>query len=858
MGLRMPPGSPRIAVWQLWNEPNHWETWLGSAEEYGNLLVAGYAAAKEADPTAIVATAGLFVFDGSYDDGVGHKDGLYFFDQVLQAVPEAWDSFDALAIHPYMPDKAPDSTDILSKVTYWGRIKTTNDWMTARTTQYGGDKRPIWISEVGWMTCIEEDTQAALSSGEPGRWERYRIPEEYVKSGASTATNGICKTEAEQANYMVRSHIIAHTLGIQHLNYLQLEDKFDTHLRDIWQATAIINTKAQNYEPKVAYGAYQTLTSLLTNMHYIGLGSQHNYLYDPNLWPNPAARYHMRFQRNDGYAWVDVLWRSGGSQSVSLPLEQGIIEAEIITRNGARTPIDVSQGSVQVTIGESPVYIRQKLPIPTPTPTLTPTPSPTFTPSPTLTPSPTPTTTPTPVPTDTYEPDDTCDEAREIGVDGEEQRHTFHVDGDADWVRFQGIMGTTYLVEAVVPPDSPADVVLVAPEGCGGSSATRANPIVSDARFTRTTPLSEAVLVQAQHTLPNKSGPHLTYDLSVHTLPITNAGDVAIIVTEALSPTHPLRDTFRAVANQAYTLFRDMGYGWDQVYYLLPDLYDHPLTIDDVAQAFTEWAPQRVGEQGMITIYLIGQAKQMQSGETAVVVDNLATQYLSPTLLSQWMTYLPVDVSTNVVIESPAGYAFIDSPLSQRGRIIISAADMTGDAWATENGLLFSDYFLAAMRRSSTFAQAFKETQWALSASHLSQSPQLDDNGSQTANDHSDGSFARRRGLRSAATPLSLEGPYAPATRALTITDKLLQAQVRREKNGALAEVYAVIVPSKGEASVTTALTETSYLTSTSPSYPMTRVREYALASGYDAIYEFGYTDVFSSPRHLPRRGVCR
>jgi hypothetical protein len=215
------------------------------------------------------------------------------------------------------------------------------------------------------------------------------------------------------------------------------------------------------------------------------------------------------------------------------------------------------------------------------------------------------------------------------------------------------------------------------------------------------------------------------------------------------------------------------------------------------------------------------------------------------------MTDLPVDVSTNVVIESPAGHAFIDSPLSRRGRIIISAADETGEVWATDNGLLFSDYFLPAMRRSSTFAQAFEETQWALNASHLSQSPQLDDNGNQTANERHDGLFARQRGLRSAATPLSLEGPYAPATRALTITDKLLQARVRREEGGALAEVYAVIVPSEEEASVTTALTETSYLTSTSPSYPiypMTRVREYALASGYDAIYEFGYTDVLSSP----------
>lgn len=110
-------GSPRVAAWQLWNEPNAWETWPGSPAEYGALMVAGYAAAKAADPTAIVATGGLYVFDGGWSDGRGHQDGLRFLGAAIDAVPAAANAFDALAIHPYMPDVAPDQPGIISSVT---------------------------------------------------------------------------------------------------------------------------------------------------------------------------------------------------------------------------------------------------------------------------------------------------------------------------------------------------------------------------------------------------------------------------------------------------------------------------------------------------------------------------------------------------------------------------------------------------------------------------------------------------------------------------------------------------------------------------------------------------------------------
>ncbi|NJO04799.1 MAG: hypothetical protein HC876_04280 [Chloroflexaceae bacterium] len=51
------PGSPRVAAWQIWNEPDQDGTWLPQADppRYGAMLKLAYDAIKQADPTALVA-----------------------------------------------------------------------------------------------------------------------------------------------------------------------------------------------------------------------------------------------------------------------------------------------------------------------------------------------------------------------------------------------------------------------------------------------------------------------------------------------------------------------------------------------------------------------------------------------------------------------------------------------------------------------------------------------------------------------------------------------------------------------------------------------------------------------------------
>lgn len=321
-GVMDAPGSPRVAAWQIWNEPSAPITWPGSPAEYGVLLVEAYKAIKAADPTAIVTIGGVYLFDGL---GTDPTDGIKFYNQVFAAVPEARETFDALPIHPYMTSVAPDAPAIHASITLWGRIQLAQKWL--RENQGRRGVRPLWISELGWSTsrCAEGGPAHAAPS------------------------------EDAVATYLVRSHVIALSLGVQHVSYFQLEDKFDGRKgQECDDAASMLDTIATGYREKPAYAAYRTMTRELDGATFLGFGKFHRYPYNPND-QNYVGLYHMRFRLADG-SRADVLWRTLGTQTVDLPLEvrRG---AELIARDGARAAL--SGGAARITVGEQPVYVRQ-------------------------------------------------------------------------------------------------------------------------------------------------------------------------------------------------------------------------------------------------------------------------------------------------------------------------------------------------------------------------------------------------------------------------------------------------------------------------------------------------------------------
>ena len=321
-GIMDAPGSPRIAVWQIWNEPSAPITWLGSPADYGHMLVEAYKAAKAADPSATVTLGGVYLFDGL---GTDPTDGILFYNRVIAAVPEARETFDVLPIHPYMTAAAPDAPRIHATITMWGRILLAQSWLKQNQGRRG--IRPLWISELGWSTCSAE--------GRPP----HTVPDEGLA-----------------ATYMVRAHGIALALGVQHFSYFQLEDKFDGREPQICDdASAILDTTRSGYREKPAFAAYRTMSSLLRNASFLGFGKAHSYRYNPRD-QNYVGLYHLRFSQPDGTR-IDLLWRTLGSQDVNLNLE-GKTSADLISRDGERTALRGK--SVQVAVGEAPLWLVQR------------------------------------------------------------------------------------------------------------------------------------------------------------------------------------------------------------------------------------------------------------------------------------------------------------------------------------------------------------------------------------------------------------------------------------------------------------------------------------------------------------------
>lgn len=300
------PGSPRVAAWEIWNEPDQDGTWLPHADPvaYGTMLRLAYDAIKAADSTAIVLNGGVMTFDTI---GVNA-----FMDRVVEVA--GWNSFDALSLHPWLIDHAPDSPSLINPrqrfdVTIPGRIALAQQWVADR----GGGK-PIWITEVGWSTCGDRcEPQFAWS-------------------------------EDQQADYMVRTFVLAAANGVQHVSYFQLEDKFQGN-QVPWSQAAIVR---DDLNPKLAYLAYGTMVAQLQFAHYAGTGQFHV--------PGTLADY--RFTLDDGGS-VAVLWRTSGSQAIDFPLAAGQ-GATLVQRDGAEEVLPAG-GSARLIVNEHPIYVHQSV-----------------------------------------------------------------------------------------------------------------------------------------------------------------------------------------------------------------------------------------------------------------------------------------------------------------------------------------------------------------------------------------------------------------------------------------------------------------------------------------------------------------
>lgn len=128
----------RIPVIELWNEENissFWNKEDPDASKYVAMCKKAYKAIKEADPSIRVALGGVAGWAHDYIRDCYAAGGK--------------DCFDIINVHPYT---YPHPSD--------GCMETNLKRLREIMAEYGDEKKPLWITEIGWPT------QAASLSGE--------------------------------------------------------------------------------------------------------------------------------------------------------------------------------------------------------------------------------------------------------------------------------------------------------------------------------------------------------------------------------------------------------------------------------------------------------------------------------------------------------------------------------------------------------------------------------------------------------------------------------------------------------------------------------------------------------------------
>jgi endo-1,4-beta-mannosidase len=118
----------RIQSWELWNEPDNPDYWVGTIEQYAQLVKAGSQAVRAADPSAVVVLGGV-----AWE--------LDFVERLLRD-HDLSRSVDVINVHSYFETWSPDPLEFLPQ--YVGRLR--------EIIQRYGDHQQIYMAEVGYSS----------------------------------------------------------------------------------------------------------------------------------------------------------------------------------------------------------------------------------------------------------------------------------------------------------------------------------------------------------------------------------------------------------------------------------------------------------------------------------------------------------------------------------------------------------------------------------------------------------------------------------------------------------------------------------------------------------------------------------
>ena len=302
----------RINDWIIWNEPEFHPgdpgaggsfTWLGSDEEFAQLLKVGYLAAKRANPNVTVSFPGT----SYWVDLLSNRP--QFYQRALDIISRDPDAaglnyyHDVVALNLY---RAPD--DIY-------RVHTQIHEIQKR---FGIDK-PIWLTETNAMPS---DDQAIA---------------------CPHADTAIQTTMEQQAAYGVQAFAMAAAAGYHRFEFYQMLDQDPCAEPAVWGVMRDDGTRRP-----VADALRTTITNLsgYTQVRFVPLvretQSWSPWPADPtSLMPNWQV-YQVAFDKPGGQR-VSVVW-NGDRQPLTVRFGKSGSSAVLVDRRGASTPARESQG----------------------------------------------------------------------------------------------------------------------------------------------------------------------------------------------------------------------------------------------------------------------------------------------------------------------------------------------------------------------------------------------------------------------------------------------------------------------------------------------------------------------------------
>jgi len=205
--------SRYIKHWEIWNEPDNPLFWKPAPDPaaYATLLERASAAVHSAVPGAQVLIGGVNPFDTTF----------------LKSVADAgaWNSFDILAIHPYVDPATPEAGNILAAA----------DGVRALAARWG--PKPIWVTEIGWASGRSDHDAVGITD------------------------------EQGQADLLVRAMLLLWRSGVERIFWYTLKDDPNNPYGLVAEGSG----QADFSRPKPAFYAFQTLAHQLAGAEFVGL-----------------------------------------------------------------------------------------------------------------------------------------------------------------------------------------------------------------------------------------------------------------------------------------------------------------------------------------------------------------------------------------------------------------------------------------------------------------------------------------------------------------------------------------------------------------------------------------------------------